>query len=80
MADSSALPYKDDVTLCENLPKDAGVGAIPPSAFYSAEHKHLAKHLVRFAFCKSDEAICRGGAAAKERLRRMTELVTDAQV
>ena len=61
IADSSALPYKDDVTLCENLPKDVGVGAIPPSAFYSAEHKHLARHLVRFAFCKSDEAITKAG-------------------
>ena len=67
MADSSALPYQDDVTLCENLPKDAGVGAIPPSAFYSAEHKHLAKHLVRFAFCKSDKAITEAG----QRLRNV---------
>ena len=61
MADSSALPYEDDVTLCENLPRDAGVGAIPPSAFYCQAHKHLAKHLVRFAFCKSDEAIAEAG-------------------
>ena len=61
MADSSALLYKDDVTLCENLPKDVGVGAIPPSAFYSVGHKHLAKHLVRFAFCKTDEAITEAG-------------------
>ena len=65
MADSSALPYKDDVTLCENLPKDAGVGAIPPSAFYSPAHKQLAKHLVRFAFCKSDEAISEAGQRLK---------------
>ena len=65
MADSSALPYKDDVTLCENLPKDAGVGAIPPSAFYSAAHQSLAKHLVRFAFCKSDEAIAEAGQRLK---------------
>ena len=65
MADSSALPYKDDVTLCENLPKDVGVGAIPPSAFYSPAHKHLAKHLVRFAFCKSDEAIAEAGQRLK---------------
>ena len=61
IADSAALPYEDDVALCENLPKDAGVGAIPPSAFYSADHKHLAKSLVRFAFCKSDEAIAEAG-------------------
>jgi aspartate/methionine/tyrosine aminotransferase len=57
MADSSALKYKDDVELCEDLPKRIGVAAIPPSAFYSDDHKHLAKHLVRFAFCKTDEAL-----------------------
>jgi aspartate/methionine/tyrosine aminotransferase len=39
------------------LPKKIGVAAIPPSAFYSPEHKHLAKHLVRFTFCKTDEAL-----------------------
>ncbi len=61
MANSAALPYEDDVALCENLPKDAGVGAIPPSAFYSEAHKHLTKNLVRFAFCKSDEAIVEAG-------------------
>ena len=57
VADSSALNYQDDVALCEDLPERVGVGAIPPSAFYSDEHKHLAKHLVRFAFCKTDDAI-----------------------
>ncbi len=69
MADSAALPYENDVALCENLPKDAGVGAIPPSAFYAPEHKPLARHLVRFAFCKSDEAIAEAG-------RRLSELQT----
>jgi aspartate/methionine/tyrosine aminotransferase len=57
IADSSALDYKSDVDLCEDLPKRTGVGAIPPSAFYSNEHKHFAKHLVRFTFCKTDEAL-----------------------
>lgn len=61
MADSSALNYKDDVALCEDLPARVGVGAIPPSAFYCDAHKHLAKHLVRFAFCKSDEALKKAG-------------------
>lgn len=57
MADSSSLGYADDIALCDDLPKRIGVAAIPPSAFYSPEHKHLAKHLVRFTFCKTDEAL-----------------------
>ncbi len=61
IADSAALGYKDDVQLCNALPERAGVVAIPPSAFYSDAHKPLAKNLVRFAFCKSDEAIWEAG-------------------
>ena len=65
MADSSSCDYPDDVSLCDDLPKRIGVGAIPPSAFYSPEHKHLAKHLVRFAFCKTDEALQEGANRLK---------------
>ena len=61
IADGSALGYADDVALCNALPERTGVVAIPPSAFYSDAHKHLAKKLVRFAFCKSDEAILEAG-------------------
>ena len=61
IADSAALGYKDDIELCNALPERVGVVAIPPSAFYSDEHKHLAKNLVRFAYCKSDEAILEAG-------------------
>lgn len=65
MADSSALGYANDVELCRDLPKRIGVAAIPPSAFYSEPHKHLAKNLVRFAFCKSDEALKEAGRRLK---------------
>lgn len=68
MADSSALGYADDMALCLDLPRRAGVVAIPPSAFYSDAHKHLAKHLVRFAFCKTDSLL----EAAGERLRGLS--------
>jgi aspartate/methionine/tyrosine aminotransferase len=61
LADSSALGYPDDNALCRALPERAGVVAIPPSAFYSAEHRHLARHLVRFAYCKRDEALIEAG-------------------
>ncbi len=57
VADSSALGYDDDVALCRDLPARAGVGAIPPSAFYADEHKHLARNLVRLAFCKQEDAL-----------------------
>jgi aspartate/methionine/tyrosine aminotransferase len=67
MANSSALGYKNDIELCEDLPKRIGVGAIPPSAFYSNEHKHFAKHLVRFTFCKTDESL----HEAKQRLQKL---------
>ena len=67
IADSAALGYKDDVELCNALPERVGVVAIPPSAFYSDAHKHLAKNLVRFAYCKSDEAILEAG----KRLQRL---------
>ena len=66
VADSSALDYPDDVALCRDLPARAGVGAIPPSAFYADEHKHLARHLVRLAYCKDEGALreaCRRLAA-----------------
>jgi aspartate/methionine/tyrosine aminotransferase len=67
IADASALGYEDDVALCLDLPRRVGVAAIPPSAFYSPEHKHLASKLVRFAFCKRDEVIHQAG----ERLARL---------
>lgn len=61
VADASALGFRDDVALCTALPAEAGVGAIPPSFFYSDAHKGLAKHLVRFAYCKGDEALTLAG-------------------
>ena len=57
MADSSELGYPDDIALCDAMPERFGVAAIPPSAFYCSEHKYLAKNLVRFAFCKTDEML-----------------------
>ncbi len=61
LADASALRYESDVALCADLPGRVGVGAIPPSAFYSEEHKSLARHLVRFAYCKDEAALRQAG-------------------
>jgi aspartate/methionine/tyrosine aminotransferase len=54
-----------DWALCRYLTKEKGVTAIPPSAFYKAENKHLAANLARFAYCKTDEVLI----AADERFK-----------
>jgi N-succinyldiaminopimelate aminotransferase len=55
-ADSRPLGYDDAVELCERLPLDAGVVAIPLSAF-TAEPADRVRPLVRFAFCKRREVL-----------------------
>jgi kynurenine--oxoglutarate transaminase/cysteine-S-conjugate beta-lyase/glutamine--phenylpyruvate transaminase len=37
--------------------KEKGIACIPPSAFYSDEHKHLSGKFIRFCFCKEDETL-----------------------
>ena len=66
VADTSALDreFADDVEVCRYLTTEVGVAAIPPGAFYSDDHKHLAKQLARFCFCKEEATL----AAAGERL------------
>jgi len=46
-----------DWAFCRWMAEEAGVVAIPASPFFSAENKHLAANLVRFAFCKGDATI-----------------------
>jgi len=58
-----------DWAFCRYLTLEAGVAAIPPSAFYKEEHKKLAENHARFAFCKADESIIE----AKARFGRWRE-------
>jgi N-succinyldiaminopimelate aminotransferase len=64
-ADPRPLGFDDAVALCERLPHEAGVVAIPLSAF-TAEPADRVRPLIRFAFCKKrdvlDDAIARLGA------------------
>jgi N-succinyldiaminopimelate aminotransferase len=55
-ADARPLGYDDAVQLCERLPLEAGVVAIPLSAF-TAEPADRVRPLVRFAFCKKREVL-----------------------
>lgn len=64
LADYSAIRDIDDLNFCEWMVREAGVAAIPVSAFY--ETAPDAK-LVRFCFAKSDETL----QAAAERLCKL---------
>ncbi len=50
-------PHGDGMAFCRQLPHKHGVVAIPNGVFYSAEHAHEGRHLVRFAFCKTIELL-----------------------
>jgi len=67
MADFSEVFDGDDVAFTKHLITEIGVACIPPSAFFSPEHKHLTQNHVRFAFCKSDETL----KAAAERMAKL---------
>lgn len=65
MADWSSLACKADLSketdsrrdyrFTKWMTKTLGLQGIPPSAFYTEEHKHLAEDYVRFCFFKKDE-------------------------
>jgi len=60
-------PDGDGFAFCRSLPARAGVVAVPTVVFYDAAHADQGRHLVRFAFCKSDVVL----ADAARRLRHM---------
>ena len=67
VADIRPLGYDDDVAFCRMLPERCGVAAIPVSAFHS--RADAPRHLVRFAFCKTDAMLDEG----LRRLRRLKD-------
>lgn len=65
MADFSDVFDGTDVEFAKWLIQEVGVAAIPPTFFYSEDHKHIAEKQARFAFCKSDSVL----DAAAEKLQ-----------
>lgn len=59
-------PDGDGLAFCRALPARAGVVAVPSGVFYTPQHAHLGRHLVRFAFSKGDGVL----AEAVRRLGR----------
>jgi methionine transaminase len=55
LVDYSAISDKDDFSFCEWLVANAGVAAIPMSAFYESPPPDM--RLIRFCFAKSDEIL-----------------------
>ncbi len=64
LAGTRGLTGEDDVTFARRLIDEAGVAAIPPSAFYAADLAE-GRALLRFAFCKTPATL----EAAAARLR-----------
>jgi N-succinyldiaminopimelate aminotransferase len=60
-------PDGDGWAFCRSLPERAGVVGIPTVVFYDPADADLGRHLVRFAFCKTDDVL----AEAAQRLGRM---------
>jgi N-succinyldiaminopimelate aminotransferase len=54
----------DDVAFCRDITEQAGVTAIPVSAFYVGE---APRHYARFAFCKRDEVLVEAVARLEAR-------------
>ncbi len=52
MADVTDRGFTDDVTACRAMVEEAGVAAIPASAFYDPAHAD--RRFARFAFCKQE--------------------------
>ena len=65
--------FADDDAFCRWLTTEAGVAAIPPSVFYSADHRAHGSRLARFAFCKREQTL----RAAAERLAAVPRKLSD---
>jgi N-succinyldiaminopimelate aminotransferase len=67
LAPLGPLGWEDDVAFCKHLASEVGVAAIPPSAFFTDEHKALGRGHVRFAFCKTTDLLERAARRLQER-------------
>ena len=67
MADFSDLFDGDDVAFTNHMITEIGVGCIPPSVFFTPEHRHITADHVRFTFCKNDDTLL----AAAERMQKL---------
>lgn len=65
------IDHRHDYNVCRYLTSVIGVAALPMSAFYSDENKHIGEKYARFAFCKTEEVL----DAARLKLKAVKQLV-----
>jgi len=65
-ADIGPLGFEDGIGFCLDLPKLAGVVAVPSAVFY--DHPDAGRRLVRFCFAKRDEVLTEAGGRLIEAL------------
>ena len=53
LLDISEFGYESDVTFCETLAREVGVGAVPGSSFF----REPVNHLIRLHFAKKEETL-----------------------
>ena len=53
LLDISGYGYDSDLTFCEALAREVGVGAVPGSSFF----REPVNHLIRMHFAKNDETL-----------------------
>jgi N-succinyldiaminopimelate aminotransferase len=54
---SERMAHPDSLEFCRTLPRECGVVAIPGGVLYDPRHADEGRHLVRFAFCKTDDTL-----------------------
>ena len=67
LLDISEFGYDSDVTFCETLAREVGVGAVPGSSFF----REPVNHLIRLHFARSEETL----REALNRLAKLPELL-----
>lgn len=67
MVDFSDVFDGDDLAFSKYLITEIGVAGIPPSSFYSPQHRHLGQSQLRFSFCKNDDTLL----LAADRLKKL---------
>ena len=58
--DARSFGHEDGMALCLDIPRQAGVVAVPSVAFF--DHVEAGRHLVRLAFCKDEATVAEGAA------------------
>lgn len=54
---SSENDAQKDYRFVKWLSKTRGLQGIPPSAFFSADHKSIGENYIRFCFIKNDDSL-----------------------